>query len=112
LVSLACRKAKDLGYPHEVWTTRLLAKHAQEHGPGEAHRCLEKISLGTVCKILNEQEISRIRCATTSNATTPSSKIKMAEVLCVYREAKLLKEGSGGRIEDGARRCGSDHLLR
>jgi len=25
LVSLACRKAKDLGYPHEVWTTRLLA---------------------------------------------------------------------------------------
>src|SRR5271166_1401386 len=21
LVSLACRKAKDLGYPHEVWTT-------------------------------------------------------------------------------------------
>ena len=27
LVSLACRKAKDLGYPHELWTTRLLARH-------------------------------------------------------------------------------------
>ena len=26
LVSLACRKAKDLGYPHELWTTRLLAR--------------------------------------------------------------------------------------
>ena len=25
VVSLACRKAKDLGYPHELWTTRLLA---------------------------------------------------------------------------------------
>jgi transposase len=25
LVALACRKAKDLGYPHELWTTRLLA---------------------------------------------------------------------------------------
>ena len=25
LVSLACRKAKELGYPHELWTTRLLA---------------------------------------------------------------------------------------
>ena len=24
LVSLACRKAKDLGYPHELWTTRPL----------------------------------------------------------------------------------------
>src|SRR3977135_3315126 len=33
LVSLACRKAKDLGYPHELWTTRLLARHAREHGP-------------------------------------------------------------------------------
>jgi hypothetical protein len=30
-VSLACRKAKDLGYPHELWTTRLLARHAREH---------------------------------------------------------------------------------
>jgi hypothetical protein len=27
LVSLACRKAKELGYPHELWTTRLLARH-------------------------------------------------------------------------------------
>ncbi len=33
LGSLACRKAKDLGYPHELWTTRLLARHAREHGP-------------------------------------------------------------------------------
>jgi putative SOS response-associated peptidase YedK len=32
-VSLACQKAKDFGYPHELWTTRLLARHAREHGP-------------------------------------------------------------------------------
>ena len=30
LVSLACQKAKDLGYPHELWTTRLLARHARD----------------------------------------------------------------------------------
>src|SRR6266576_2468717 len=40
LVSLACRKAKELGYPHELWTTRLLARHAREHGPAEGHGCL------------------------------------------------------------------------
>ena len=34
LVSLACQKAKDLGYPHELWTTRLLARHAREHATG------------------------------------------------------------------------------
>jgi Homeodomain-like domain len=32
-VSLACDKAKDHGYPHELWTTRLLARRAREHGP-------------------------------------------------------------------------------
>jgi hypothetical protein len=36
LVALACQKAKDLGYPHELWTTRLLASHAREHGPSLA----------------------------------------------------------------------------
>jgi len=41
LTSLSCRKAKDLGYPHELWTTRLLARHAREQSrrrapvPGE-----------------------------------------------------------------------------
>ena len=32
VVDLACRKAKDLGYPHELWTTRLLTRHAREKG--------------------------------------------------------------------------------
>ena len=51
LVSLACRKAKELGYPHELWTTRLLARHAREHGPAEGHACLGKLAQGAVCKI-------------------------------------------------------------
>jgi hypothetical protein len=28
------------GYPHELWTTRLLARHAREQGPAEGHPCL------------------------------------------------------------------------
>src|ERR1700680_1804347 len=57
LVSLACDKAKEHGYPHELWTTRLLARHAREHGPAAGHRCLAKLVQGTVCKILNREEI-------------------------------------------------------
>src|ERR1700747_3124213 len=30
LVSLACDKGKDHGYPHEMWTTRVLARHGPE----------------------------------------------------------------------------------
>jgi hypothetical protein len=40
LTSLSCRKVKELGYPHELWTTRLLARHARDHGPAEGHPCL------------------------------------------------------------------------
>jgi hypothetical protein len=52
-----CQKAKDVGYPHELWTTRLLARHAREHAPSAGHVCLARIAQGTVCKILAEQEV-------------------------------------------------------
>jgi transposase len=70
LVDLACRKAKDLGYPHEVWTTRLLAEHAREHGPSAAMpACL------TWCKAPSarssmQRRLSRTRCTTTWNVAT------------------------------------------
>src|SRR5713101_451909 len=57
VADLACRKAKELGYPHELWTTRLLARHAREHGPAQGHICLARLAQGTLCNILNEQEI-------------------------------------------------------
>src|SRR5271166_6446281 len=36
-------ESKELGYPHESWTTRLLARHAREHGPADGHACLAKL---------------------------------------------------------------------
>ena len=56
-MSLACAKAKELGYPHELWTTRLLARHAREHGPTAGHECLTRLVQGTVCKILGQEAI-------------------------------------------------------
>ena len=57
LVSLACDKAKDHGYPHELWTTRLLARHARQRGPAAGHECLSHLVQGTVCKILGQEDI-------------------------------------------------------
>src|SRR5262249_50921227 len=87
----AARRRK-LGYPHELWTTRLLARHAREHGPAEGHPCLAKLVQGTVCKILNEQEIKPHKVRYYLERRDPEFKQKMAEVLCVYREVKLIKE--------------------
>src|SRR5260370_36759883 len=52
VVNLACRKAKDLGYPHEFWTTRLLARHV---------RCMDREG-GTPALA----SLLRARCATSS----------------------------------------------
>jgi transposase len=94
VVNLACRKAKELGYPHELWTTRLLARHVREHGAAEGHPCLGQLAQGTLCNILNEQEIKPHKVRYYLERRDPEFKRKMAEVLCVYREVKLIKEGA------------------
>jgi transposase len=94
LVSLACRKAKDLGYPHELWTTRLLAGHAREHGPAEGHPSLANLAQGTVCKILDQEEVKPHKVRYYLEQRDPDFAEKMAEVLCVYRQVKLLKKAA------------------
>ena len=91
LVDLACRKAKELGYPHELWTTRLLARHAREHGPAVGHDCLARLAQGTVCKILNRQALKPHKVRYYLERRDAEFETKMAEVLCVYREVAILK---------------------
>jgi len=95
VVDLACRKAKDFGYPHELWTTRLLAKHVREHGPAAGHACLATLAQGTVCKILGRQDIKPHKVRYYLERRDPEFAAKMAEVLCVYREVELLKQSAG-----------------
>src|SRR5437762_229285 len=94
LVDLACRKAKDFGYPHELWTTRLLAQHARAHGPRAGHACLANLAQGTVCKILDQEEIKPHKVRYYLEQRDPEFAEKMAEVLCVYRTVKLLKKAA------------------
>ena len=103
---LACRKAKELGYPHELWTTRLLARHAREQGPAEGHSCLAKLAQGTLCTILNGQEIKPHKVRYYLERRDPQFKQKMAEVLCVYRQVKLIKETAAAAKQKPSRRAG------
>jgi hypothetical protein len=56
-VSLACDKAKEHGYPHEFWMTRLLARRARQNAPAAGRESLANLVQGTVCKILGQEEI-------------------------------------------------------
>src|ERR1700682_604759 len=94
LVSLACDKAKDHGYPHELWTTRLLARHAREHGAAAGHGCLANLVQGTVCKILGQEEIKPHKVRYHLERRDADFERKMAEVLCVYREVQVLKKAA------------------
>jgi hypothetical protein len=53
-------KPKDLGYPHELWTQRLLAKYIRKNCIKEGHPELSKIGQGTISKILNESKIKPV----------------------------------------------------
>jgi transposase len=94
LVSLACDKAKDHGYPHELWTTRLLARHAREHGAAAGHKCLANLVQGTVCKILARAETKPHKVRYYLENRDVDFEQKMAEVLCVYREVEVLKKSA------------------
>src|ERR1700737_3359951 len=94
LVSLACDKAKEHGYPHELWTTRLLARHAREHGPAAGHECLANLVQGTVCKILGQEDIKPHKVRYYLENRDAEFEQKMAEVLCVYREVQVLKQAA------------------
>jgi transposase len=101
LVSLACQKAKDVGYPHELWTTRLLARHARDHAPAAGHACLARIAQGTVCKILADQEVKPHKVRYYLEQRDPAFAVKMAEVLCVYQEVAILRAAEA----DAAKVC-------
>ena len=94
VVDLACRKPKDLGYPHEVWTTRLLAEHVRERAPAAGYGCLAKLAQGTLCKILGKQEIKPHKVKYYLERRDLEFDEKKAEVLCVYREVEQLKQAA------------------
>ena len=88
LVSLACDKAKDHGYPHELWTTRLLARHAREHGAAAGHRCLANLVQGTVCKILGQEEVKPHKVRYYLERRDAEFEQKMAEVQSRSRKSE------------------------
>jgi homeodomain-containing protein len=96
LVSLACQKAKHLGYPHELSTTRLLARHVRDRATAAGHPCLANIAQGTVCKILARQAVKPHKVRYYLERRDEAFETKMADVLCVYREVAVLRDSSTG----------------
>lgn len=92
VVSLACQTPKEMGYPHELWTTRLLARHVRETAAAVGHPCLTRLARGTVCQILDRHDVQPHKVRYYLERRDEAFEQKMAEVLCVDREVALLRE--------------------
>src|SRR6202522_2259449 len=100
VVDLACRKPKDFGYPHEVWTTRLLAEHVRERAAAAGYACLARLAQGTLCKILAAPAVKPHKTRYYLERRAPDFDAKMAEVVSVYREVEQLKQAAKARSEE------------
>jgi transposase len=92
LIGEACAKAKERGYPHELWTFRLLAAHARRHGPMAGHPCLAELAPSTVHDILNKQPVKPHKVRYYLNRRDPAFDARKAEVIEVYAAAEMLRE--------------------
>jgi transposase len=86
VVALACQKPKELGYAQELWTTRLLAKHARKHGLAAGHPSLQRLSRGTVSKILRANVVQPQKIRYYLEQRDPEFESKMKQVLHVYKQ--------------------------
>jgi hypothetical protein len=95
VVSLACQKPKEMGYPHELWATRLLARHVRETAEIAGHPCLTRLAQGTLCKILDQHDVQPHKIRYYLERRDEAFEQKMAEVLCVYRKVAVLRANEG-----------------
>ena len=108
-VTLACDKAKEHGYPHELWTTRLLARHRASADRRQVTN-VSPVWLKAQCASFSvKRKSSRTRCATIG---TPRRRVRAQDggsSVCLPRGPGPEKSRcQGGEIEE----AGRDRLLR
>jgi hypothetical protein len=97
VVNLACTKPTEHGYSAEVWSRKLLALHAREHGPQNGHTCLANAAKATIQRILANHPIRPHKIAYYWERRDPEFESKMHEVLLVYKDVNLTNE----KLKDG-----------
>jgi transposase len=89
IVSIACQKPIELGYPEELWTLRLLTSHVKLHCSAAGHSCLGQVVRSTVRTTLVEQEVQPHKIRYYVERRDPDFDQKMVQVLTVYKEVSI-----------------------
>jgi transposase len=90
VIHLACKKPKELEYAAELWTLSALSEHIRNNSP---FTCLKRIVKSTVYTILKEHALQPHKLTYYLEKKDPEFEKKMIEVLMVYKEVNLIREG-------------------
>lgn len=101
IISIACMKPMDVGYPHKLWTHKLLAEHIQKICMAMGFPEVSKISSGTISKILGASNIKSHKISSYIRQVDPDFDSKSVTVLHTYKKVELLKKvkSEGGNVE-------------
>ncbi len=94
VVSIACTKPKDCGRAAELWTLSELAKYVSEHAEAAGFPRVSRADPKMIWRILDEHDIKPHRIKYYLEKKDPEFDRKMQEVLMVYREIHLYKQGT------------------
>jgi len=94
VVSIACTKPKDHGLAAELWSIAGLARFVCEHAQTAGFPRLAKAGKSTVWRILDECDIKPHKIRYYLEKRDPEFDRKMQEVLMVYRDVSLYREGA------------------
>ena len=94
VVSLACTQPKDHGLAAELWTISALARFVGEHAQSAGFPRLVNAGKSTVWRILNDNDIKPHKIRYYLEKRDPAFDRKMQEVLMVYRDVSLYREGA------------------
>lgn len=97
IISIACIKPKDIGYPHELWTQRLLVEYIRAHCHEKGFEDLSNIAQGTVSKILNASKIKPHKIISYIEKRDPDFDSKSTVVLHIYKHVEMIKK----KVESG-----------
>lgn len=94
VVSLACTKPKDHGLAAELWSISALAKFVGEAAHGAGFPRLSNAGKSTIWRILDDHDIKPHKIRYYLEKRDPEFDRKMQEVLMVYRDVSLYREGA------------------
>lgn len=94
VVSLACTKPKDHGLAAELWTISALAGFVRGHAEVAGFGRLAKAGKSTVWRILDDNDIKPHKIRYYLEKRDPDFDRKMQEVLMVYRDISIYREGA------------------